>query len=155
MWRFVSASMRLIGYFPPMCATMPQKDGTQRTHYLVDGGYTNNLPADVMAKDPRVSTVISVDIAARWDFTGYNYGNSLSGCAVVWNKLAGLISSLTCGCYKAKRFPGHAAITSQLMYVCNEQRFNKVIEDTDLYIRPDTSAYGLLDFHKVWTCFSK
>ena len=149
--------MRLIGYLPPMCATMPQPDGTQRTHYLVDGGYTNNLPADVMAKDPRVSTVISVDIAARWDFTGYNYGNSLSGFSVAFNYLAGLISSVcgTCGCYKVKQFPGHAAISSQLMYVCNEQRFDKVMEDTDLYIRPDTSAYGLLDFHKVWDCGSK
>lgn len=41
LWAYVRASMSLAGYLPPLCD--PQ-DG----HLLLDGGYVNNLPADVM-----------------------------------------------------------------------------------------------------------
>ena len=40
LWRYVRGSMTLTGYLPPICDPV---DG----HYLVDGGYINNLPADV------------------------------------------------------------------------------------------------------------
>jgi lysophospholipid hydrolase len=41
LWRYVRASMSLSGYMPPLC---DPADG----HLLLDGGYVNNLPADVM-----------------------------------------------------------------------------------------------------------
>lgn len=41
LWAYVRASMSLAGYLPPLCDPM---DG----HLLLDGGYVNNLPADVM-----------------------------------------------------------------------------------------------------------
>ncbi len=47
-------------------------------HYLVDGGYMNNLPADVM-KDLGAHTVIAVDVGGRYDYSWHNYGESLSG----------------------------------------------------------------------------
>ena len=37
MWRYVRSSMSLSGYMPPLCDPV---DG----HYLLDGGYVNNLP---------------------------------------------------------------------------------------------------------------
>ena len=37
LWRYVRASMSLSGYMPPLC---DPKDG----HFLLDGGYVNNLP---------------------------------------------------------------------------------------------------------------
>lgn len=40
LWRYVRGSMTLTGYLPAICDPV---DG----HYLVDGGYINNLPADV------------------------------------------------------------------------------------------------------------
>ena len=39
--RYVRGSMSLAGYLPPIC---DPRDG----HLLLDGGYTNNLPADIM-----------------------------------------------------------------------------------------------------------
>lgn len=41
LWPYVRSSMSLSGYLPPLCDPL---DG----HYLLDGGYVNNLPADVM-----------------------------------------------------------------------------------------------------------
>ena len=39
-WRYVRASMTLTGWLPPMCDVVEE-----RVHYLVDGGYMNELPA--------------------------------------------------------------------------------------------------------------
>lgn len=41
LWKYIRASMSLAGYLPPLC---DPSDG----HLLLDGGYVNNLPADVM-----------------------------------------------------------------------------------------------------------
>lgn len=41
LWAYSRSSMSLAGYLPPLCDPI---DG----HLLLDGGYVNNLPADVM-----------------------------------------------------------------------------------------------------------
>ena len=52
LWRYVRGSMTLTGYLPPMC---DPRDG----HYLVDGGYINNLPVDV-AKTRGANIVLAI-----------------------------------------------------------------------------------------------
>ena len=70
--------MTLTGYMPPICDPV---DG----HYLVDGGYINNLPGDV-AKARGASVVIAVDVGARNEADLYNYGDSISGWWLLWKK---------------------------------------------------------------------
>lgn len=41
LWRYVRSSMSLSGYMPPLCDPV---DG----HLLLDGGYTNNLPGELI-----------------------------------------------------------------------------------------------------------
>ena len=48
LWRYIRASMTLTGYLPPVCDSRSDETGNEQTHLLVDGGYVNNLPADVM-----------------------------------------------------------------------------------------------------------
>ena len=43
-WRYIRASMTLTGYLPPICDTEVAADGQEKTHFLVDGGYVNELP---------------------------------------------------------------------------------------------------------------
>ena len=75
--------MRLLGYFPPVCDVIttldPDGNAKQVVHYLVDGGYVNNLPTDIMSNDERVGCIIGVDVGGFAHFTGYNYGDHLSG----------------------------------------------------------------------------
>ena len=52
LWRYVRASMSLSGYLPPLC---------DHGNMLLDGGYMNNLPADIM-KSFGASTIIAVDV---------------------------------------------------------------------------------------------
>ena len=50
--------MTLSGYLPPLCDPV---DG----HLLVDGGYVNNLPADIMAQRMGAQTIIAVDVGGQ------------------------------------------------------------------------------------------
>jgi lysophospholipid hydrolase len=52
MWRYIRASMSLSGYLPPLC-----DNGSM----LLDGGYINNLPGDIM-RNQGASTIIAVDV---------------------------------------------------------------------------------------------
>eukprot|EP00324_Dicrateria_rotunda_P011038 CAMPEP_0206181442 /NCGR_PEP_ID=MMETSP1474-20131121/68745_1 /ASSEMBLY_ACC=CAM_ASM_001110 /TAXON_ID=97495 /ORGANISM="Imantonia sp., Strain RCC918" /LENGTH=232 /DNA_ID=CAMNT_0053595573 /DNA_START=614 /DNA_END=1308 /DNA_ORIENTATION=- len=70
LWRYVRASMSLVGFVPPLC----DDDGS----YLVDGGYINNLPADVMS-ELGINTIIAVDVGGEVDTNYACYGDSLSG----------------------------------------------------------------------------
>ncbi|MEQ2188535.1 Patatin-like phospholipase domain-containing protein 7 [Goodea atripinnis] len=63
--------MSLSGYLPPLC---DPKDG----HLLMDGGYINNLPADV-ARSMGAKVVIAIDVGSRDETNLTNYGDSLSG----------------------------------------------------------------------------
>jgi lysophospholipid hydrolase len=54
LWRYVRASMSLSGYLPPICDPV---DG----HYLLDGGYVNNVPADVAKQHMNACSIICVD----------------------------------------------------------------------------------------------
>jgi len=79
LWAYVRASMSLAGYLPPLC---DPADG----HHLLDGGYVNNLPADVM-RNMGARCVIAVDVGSVAETDLYNYGDSLSGIWIILNKL--------------------------------------------------------------------
>ncbi|KAE8285184.1 Patatin-like phospholipase domain-containing protein 7 [Larimichthys crocea] len=79
LWRYVRASMSLSGYLPPLC---DPKDG----HLLMDGGYINNLPADV-ARSMGAKVVIAIDVGSRDETNLTNYGDSLSGWWLLWKRL--------------------------------------------------------------------
>lgn len=46
IWKYVRGSMSLCGFVPPICDVIEGE--ADKVHYLVDGGYSNNLPIDHM-----------------------------------------------------------------------------------------------------------
>uniref|UniRef100_A0A6Q2Z663 lysophospholipase n=1 Tax=Esox lucius TaxID=8010 RepID=A0A6Q2Z663_ESOLU len=78
LWRYTRASMSLSGYLPPLC---DPKDG----HLLMDGGYINNLPADV-ARSMGAKVVIAIDVGSQDETNLTNYGDSLSGWWLLWKR---------------------------------------------------------------------
>ncbi len=56
LWKLVRASMTIVGLLPPVC--------TDEGELLVDGGYMNNIPVDVM-RGLGVDTVIVVDVESK------------------------------------------------------------------------------------------
>ncbi|XP_069557612.1 patatin-like phospholipase domain-containing protein 7 [Brachyistius frenatus] len=133
LWRYVRASMSLSGYLPPLC---DPKDG----HLLMDGGYINNLPADV-ARSMGAKVVIAIDVGSRDETDLTNYGDSLNGWWLLWKRLNPLADKV--------KVLDMAEIQTRLAYVCCVRQLESV-RDSEYceYIRPPIDRFGTLDFGK-------
>ncbi|KRX22648.1 Neuropathy target esterase sws [Trichinella nelsoni] len=132
LWRFTRASMSYIGILPPLCDPI---DG----HYLVDGCYMNNLPADVM-RSLGVRTVIAVDVGALTETEFTNYGDSLSGWWALWKKYNPWASPV--------RVMSMAEIQSRLAYVSCVRQLEEVKKAPYChYVRPPIDKYQTFDFN--------
>ncbi|XP_019216701.1 patatin-like phospholipase domain-containing protein 7 isoform X2 [Oreochromis niloticus] len=133
LWRYVRASMSLSGYLPPLC---DPKDG----HLLMDGGYINNLPADV-ARSMGAKVVIAIDVGSRDETNLTNYGDSLSGWWLLWKRLNPLAEKV--------KVLNMAEIQTRLAYVCCVRQLESVkSSDYCEYIRPPIDRYRTLEFGK-------
>ncbi|XP_048732326.2 patatin-like phospholipase domain-containing protein 7 isoform X2 [Ostrea edulis] len=131
LWRYVRASMSLSGYLPPLCDPV---DG----HLLLDGGYINNLPADVMkAKGARNIFAMDVGSIDETDLT--NYGDHLSGWWLLWKRWNPWAASV--------KVPDMAEIQTRLAYVSCVRQL-EMVKNSDFceYIRPPIDKYGTLQF---------
>ena len=61
---------------PPICDPI---DG----HHLLDGGYVNNLPADIMHKKG-ANHILAVDVGSQDETDLHNFGDWLSGTKLMW-----------------------------------------------------------------------
>jgi len=143
MWKYVRASMSLTGYLPPVCDAIVDEHGTEVVHLLCDGGYVNNLPADVMRRELGASTIIAVDVRSETPFLSPNYGASLGGLSFLLRRLRAWIA----GEQAPGDVPSMAAIASQLAFVSSEwQRDEARDVHADLYLRPAVQNFGLLQY---------
>lgn len=124
-WKYIRASMTLTGYLPPICDV--QGEGV--CHYLIDGGYIDNLPVDAMRKSVgRSGTVIAVDVQSAWKLGGLNFGHELNGWLFLWQWLSPFS--------KTPDIPTASEIQSHLAYVSCVQRFSQSSQKWNLYIAP-------------------
>lgn len=132
-WKYVRASMSLQGYLPPI---------SENGSLLLDGGYMNNLPANVMKEEGGIKYIMAVDVGreTRRDF--FNYGSSLSGWWVLWNKLNPFAKTVA--------VPSMGDVSAALAYVASEQHKDHIRDEfIDLYLRPPVNEYGTLQFDKM------
>ncbi|VDM77227.1 unnamed protein product, partial [Strongylus vulgaris] len=133
LWAYCRASMSLAGYLPPMCD--PQ-DG----HLLLDGGYVNNLPADVM-KSMGAKCVIAVDVGSSEETNLYNYGDCLSGLWVLWQRLNPWAEPV--------RILNMEEIQTRLAYVSCVRQLELVKKAPYCsYFRPAIDPFKTLEFNK-------
>ncbi|KAJ8941148.1 hypothetical protein NQ318_004268 [Aromia moschata] len=131
MWRYVRASMSIVGIFPPICD--PVDD-----HLLVDGCYVNNVPADVM-HSLGANHILAIDVGSVDDQDLTNYGDDLSGWWLLWKRW----NPFT----EAVKVPNLPDIQSRLAYVsCVRQLEEVKSSDYCEYIRPPIDKYKTLQF---------
>lgn len=135
VWRYVRASMSLSGMLPPLC-----DDGT---YLLVDGGYMDNVPVDVMRCEPGVATVIAVDVGAEDSNEITDYGDTLSGWWLLFQRLIG----------RKVKIPTLAEIQYRLAYVNCIAKLEQVKAEAAqgerlIYMRPPVERFGGMDFGK-------
>nr|AAI12749.1 Patatin-like phospholipase domain containing 6 [Bos taurus] len=133
LWRYVRASMTLSGYLPPLC---DPKDG----HLLMDGGYINNLPADI-ARSMGAKTVIAIDVGSQDETDLSTYGDSLSGWWLLWKRLNPWADKI--------KVPDMAEIQSRLAYVSCVRQLEVVKSSSYCeYLRPPIDCFKTMDFGK-------
>lgn len=135
-YRYIRASMSLTNYLPPLCDKHPESGAN---HYLVDGGYVNCVPINVMRQEFGAKTIIAVDVSGNWNLTAtHDYGNQLNGMSVLRSKLNPFVKEL--------HVPSMADIADQLAFVSAIQQIEKVKEMADVCISPPVQQYSVLDF---------
>jgi lysophospholipid hydrolase len=123
--------MSLSGYMPPLCDPV---DG----HLLLDGGYTNNLPADVM-RGLGANHILAIDVGSVDDQDLTNYGDDLSGWWLLWKRWNPFTEPV--------KVPNLPDIQSRLAYVsCVRQLEEVKNSDYCEYIRPPIDKYKTLQF---------
>ncbi|GLC44977.1 hypothetical protein PLESTB_001747900 [Pleodorina starrii] len=158
LWKLVRASMTIVGLLPPVW-----EDGC----LLVDGGYMNNMPVDVMRSMMGVDSVIVVDVEGRDDMGWRSltpYDGGLSGWRLLWDRLcpiprwrftaaappSGPGSSRSGGGGGGGGAPRYAALISKLTAMTHVANLKRVAVEhrIDLYLRPPgLGGFRLMDFH--------
>ncbi|XP_072255834.1 patatin-like phospholipase domain-containing protein 6 isoform X2 [Pyxicephalus adspersus] len=133
LWRYVRASTSYTPYLPPLC-------DPQDSHLLLDGCYVNNLPADV-AHSLGARTVLAVDVGQQEEWDTFNYGDSLSGWWLLWNRL---------NPWGAKfKVPDMAELQSRLSYVsCVNQLQRVKLSGYCEYLCPPVQRFNTTEFRR-------
>ncbi|XP_036341421.1 neuropathy target esterase sws-like isoform X2 [Rhagoletis pomonella] len=131
LWRYARASMSIAGVFPPFC---DYRDG----HLLLDGCYTNNVPADVM-HNLGAAHIIAIDVGSQDDMDLTNYGDDLSGWWLLYKKWNPFTTPV--------KVPDLPDIQSRLAYVSCVRQLEEVKNSEYCeYIRPPIDKYKTLAF---------
>ncbi|KAL3233532.1 Lysophospholipase NTE1 [Nakaseomyces bracarensis] len=130
-WRYIRASMSLAGLLPPI-----EDNGSM----LLDGGYVDNLPVTEMSARG-CNTIFAVDVGSVDDRTPMNYGDSLNGFWIVFNRWNPFSSH--------PNIPTMAEIQVRLGYVSSVNALEKAKRTPGvIYLRPPIENYATLDFGK-------
>ncbi|CBK23714.2 uncharacterized protein [Blastocystis hominis] len=132
MWRFVRGSMSLLSVFPPIGdGTLPQPN------MLVDGGYCNNVPSDVMQSLYHPKAIITVNVEGYPEDDHFQIQDTQSGWSLFFKSL----------------FPrlfgeqiSKSNIQQKLLYTWSEnRRADNLLENSDVVIRPPLHDVHLAD----------
>ncbi|KAI5958456.1 NTE1 [Candida pseudojiufengensis] len=130
-WRFIRASMSLAGLLPPIAF---------KGCMLLDGGYLDNLPVMEM-KRRGAKHIIAVDVGSADDRTPMNYGDTLSGFWVLFNRWNPFS--------KHPNIPNMMDIQMRLAYVASVNALEEAKRAPGVYyLRPPIDNYATLDFGK-------
>ncbi|KAF8963847.1 hypothetical protein BDZ97DRAFT_1818202 [Flammula alnicola] len=130
-WRYIRASMTLVGLLPPLC---------DNGSLLVDGGYIDNLPVAAMSS-MGASTIFASDVGSVDDNSPRNFGDTVSGWWLLinrWNPFS-----------NARHVPAITEIQSRLAYVSSVNTLEQAkIAKNCLYIQMPVQEYGTMQFGK-------
>jgi len=129
-WKYVRASMSLSGYLPPI---------SENKSLLVDGGYMNVVPGDVMAEFG-AKKVIAVDVANVRVADYYEYGASLSGFWLLYNSWNPFVQTV--------KVPSMGDLNEMLSWVSSERLRKKIMTQVDLFLSPPVQDFGTLEYDK-------
>ncbi len=148
-WRYVRASMSIVGVLPPLCEKFQDSSGETKVAYLVDGGYVSVLPIDTV-RSLGAWAVIACDVFGLPQITSNmaNFGDSLSG---MWSFLSGFFSNVR------SKIPSQRVINAELAFLTSrrERKATKIQLPRDLYLQPPLHEFGTLQFEYYTTIMQR
>jgi lysophospholipid hydrolase len=141
LWRSVRSSMSILPHLPPM-----HFEGNM----LIDGGYMNNLPVDVMRDVHSPKYVFAIDVENKdscFKHDLYEYGDHLSGWWLLYDKIMGFLNP----CARKRNIPNFSDLIDSLSFISHNRNVRGAINSRlmDVYVRPPLSMIKLLDYHKL------
>jgi len=130
-WRYIRASMTLVGLVPPLC-----DNGAM----LVDGGYIDNLPVATMFSRG-ASVVFAVDVGSLDDNSPRNFGDTVSGWWILLNRYNPFSQT--------HNIPAITEIQGRLAYVSSVSTLEEAkVTPGCFYMQMPVHEYGTLQFGK-------
>ncbi|KAH9949389.1 patatin-domain-containing protein [Amylocystis lapponica] len=131
-WRFIRASMTLVGLLPPLC---------DNGNMLVDGGYSESIAFVSTMMGMGASAVIASDVGSIDDNSPRNFGDSVSGWWLLINRWNPFSS--------ARSIPAITEIQSRLAYVSSVKTLEEAkVARGCLYMQMPVQEFGTLQFGK-------
>ncbi|KAI5124113.1 hypothetical protein M0805_000927 [Coniferiporia weirii] len=130
-WRYIRASMTLVGLLPPL---------SDNGDMLVDGGYMDNLPVSSMLA-MGASAVFASDVASIDDNSPRHFGDTVSGIWLLinrWNPFS-----------NARNIPPITEIQSRLAYVSSVKTLEEAkVARGCFYMQLPVQEYAIMQFNK-------
>ena len=112
---------------PPLCDPV---DG----HLLMDGCYVNNVPGDVMATQG-CKYILAIDVTALDDRDLTNYGDTLSGLWILWQKINPFAEPV--------KIPHQSEIQMRLAFCSHYKNLEELKNNPNYeYIQPPIDKYA-------------
>eukprot|EP00928_Gymnodinium_smaydae_P039906 TRINITY_DN27160_c0_g5_i1.p1 TRINITY_DN27160_c0_g5~~TRINITY_DN27160_c0_g5_i1.p1 ORF type:complete len:1313 (-),score=181.21 TRINITY_DN27160_c0_g5_i1:67-4005(-) len=140
LWRVVRASMSLVGFVPPLpFQERRPEDGKIVNSLLVDGGYVNQYPIEVL-KEMGAGVVICCVACPDYEPVATNYGDVVRGGLISLRRML--------GCRReGPDPPTQAEIQERLMFLVESMKESHSSR-SDITITAPIQPFGLLDFAK-------
>jgi len=142
LWRVCRASMSLVGLVPPLPFQEKTREGKAVNSLLIDGGYVNQYPIEVL-KEHGAGLIICSVACPDFNSICMDYGDTVSGTLVALRRWFGC-------CRRRRRIddpPSVAEIQERLMFLVEYMKESNKIR-SDLLIKSPITNFSLLDFHK-------
>ncbi len=144
-WRYIRASMSLVGLLPPLCEKFQDSNGQMKVAYLVDGGYLSVLPVDTV-RSLGAWAVIACDVSGTSKISDNmaDFGDSLSGTSSFFSKFFSNVRS---------RIPSMGLLNSELCFLTARREHHSTVYQVprDLYLQPPLGDVGTLQFESYST----
>ena len=133
LWRCIRASMTVLGLLPPV------RD--ENGELLVDGGYLNSVPVDIMRKEMGVETVIVVDVEDK-DFASFRdltpHDGGMGSFGLLWDRLNPFGFGARSGGAERLENPSYADVLHALTATTTKKHLELIARDhrINMHLRP-------------------
>ena len=134
LWKAVRASLAIPGVIAPAIF---------EGEFYVDGGLINNLPTNVMP-ELKVGKILAHDVSDNEELV-CDISRVPSGWPYLWHKFS----------KKPAKVPSILEVLFRSTLLAGVKRTNENIALADVYVKPDLSCFGMLEFKKANDIYNK